>query len=317
MLFILASEFGRFVTMNRLLLVLVSVAGVSLGSGFPGLGSEDQVVHVPFDFTHRVILVQTRIGGKGPFTMLLDTDTDPSTIDLSFAKSNGLRLRKIAGDVTGGGSEHPQVFLTKLARVELGTLPARDLQAVAIDLTKIRDRLGKDIQGVLGKNFLSRRIIQIDFPKGVLRFYQSSFLSDNAKNGRVILPFTFDEDDGCIVIQGVVVNGKRITATIDTGSDGTFKLAPAAVDYLGLAEASSKGKSESSVGYKGTAQNTTGKLDEISIGSIGVNAPEVVFLGKGTGRDHKPWGLSIGNAFLKDYIVTIDYQEKLIALEKP
>jgi hypothetical protein len=43
----------------------------------------------------------------------------------------------------------------------------------------------------------------------------------------------------------------------------------------------------------------------------------VVFWGKGTGRDRRPWGLDIGNAFLKDYIVTIDYLKKRIVLEKP
>jgi hypothetical protein len=119
-------------------------------------------------------------------------------------------------------------------------------------------------------------------------------------------------------MEGINVNGKRIAATIDTGSDGTFKLTPEAVDYLALTEIASEGKSESSIGYRGTAQNTTGKVRMISIGSITINAPEVVFYGRGSGRDHKPWGLSIGNAFLKDYIVTIDYKKNLISLgEKP
>jgi hypothetical protein len=42
-----------------------------------------------------------------------------------------------------------------------------------------------------------------------------------------------------------------------------------------------------------------------------------VFFGKGTGNDHRRWGLNIGNEFLKNYVVTIDYQAKAIVLEKP
>jgi hypothetical protein len=42
----------------------------------------------------------------------------------------------------------------------------------------------------------------------------------------------------------------------------------------------------------------------------------VVFFGKGTGRDKKPWGVNIGNVFLKDFVVTIDYRSKLVTLEK-
>ena len=45
--------------------------------------------------------------------------------------------------------------------------------------------------------------------------------------------------------------------------------------------------------------------------------PLVIFFGKGTGRDDKRWGLNIGNAFLKDFVVTIDYRSKLLTLERP
>jgi len=39
---------------------------------------------------------------------------------------------------------------------------------------------------------------------------------------------------------------------------------------------------------------------------------EVVFWAKGAGRDQRPWDLNIGNAFLKDYILTLDYPRKRI-----
>jgi hypothetical protein len=54
-----------------------------------------------------------------------------------------------------------------------------------------------------------------------------------------------------------------------------------------------------------------------TIGAISVDAPDVVFFAKGTGRDKKPWGINIGNVFLKDFVVTIDYRRKLIILERP
>jgi hypothetical protein len=42
-----------------------------------------------------------------------------------------------------------------------------------------------------------------------------------------------------------------------------------------------------------------------------------VFYGKGTGRDNEAWGLRIGNAFLKDFVVTIDDQSHVITLKRP
>jgi len=43
---------------------------------------------------------------------------------------------------------------------------------------------------------------------------------------------------------------------------------------------------------------------------------DVIFFGKETGRDRKPWGVNIGNGFLRDYIVTVDYSRKLITLQQ-
>jgi hypothetical protein len=118
-------------------------------------------------------------------------------------------------------------------------------------------------------------------------------------------------------MEGVTINGKNTRATIDTGSDGTFALTPAAVQVLGLTDAVRDGHPDTSEGYKGTAQNTRGRVDRIGLGPIDVASPEVVFWGKGTGRDRRPWELDNGNAFLKDYIVTLDYSKRRITLQKP
>ena len=53
--------------------------------------------------------------------------------------------------------------------------------------------------------------------------------------------------------------------------------------------------------------NGQGPIGNIGIGPISIDHPSVVFYGKGTGRDQEAWGLRIGNAFFKDYIVTVDY----------
>jgi predicted aspartyl protease len=275
------------------------------------------ILEVPFRFDHNEILVQARIANQEPFTALLDTGTSPSAVDVTFAKSAGLALRKVTGEVTGGGSERPEIYVTKLPSLAVNPLSARDLQAVALDLSKLRQGLSTEIQAVLGSDFLAGRILQIDYPKNVIRVYPSSFLSlsDTHGSNRVILPFKIEDDD--LVLEDVAVNGKKIKAALDTGSDGSFKLTPAAIEDLRLTAVASKGETDVSVGYKGAAQNTKGTVDRITIGSIEVKSPAVIFFGKGTGRDKRPWGLNIGNQFLRDYVVTIDYPRKLIALERP
>src|SRR6185503_15272067 len=112
-------------------------------------------------------------------------------------------------------------------------------------------------------------------------------------------------------------NGKKLTANLDTGSDDSFKLTPAAVAYLGLEEELNRARASTSVGFNGAYENREGKVNNVTIGGISVDAPAVVFFGKGSGRDKKPWGINIGNKFLKDFVLTLDYRNKLVMLERP
>jgi len=103
---------------------------------------------------------------------------------------------------------------------------------------------------------------------------------------------------------------------VDTGSSGSFNLTPAAVTYLGLEEEFNRARISTSVGYNNVSENREGKVDNVRIGGISVDAPAVIFFGKRAGRDREPWGINIGNVFLKDFVMTIDYRSKLITLEK-
>lgn len=150
-----------------------------------------------------------------------------------------------------------------------------------------------------------------------MRFYSKSPFPKLANplntSKRTVLSFRYDDN---VLIDGVSVNGKKLTGNLDTGSDGTFQLTPAAVSYLGLDDEVSKAQVSASVGYNGVAENRKGNLRNVTIGGISVDAPAVIFFGKGTGRDKKVWGINIGNAFLKDFVMTIDYQNRLITLER-
>jgi hypothetical protein len=272
---------------------------------------------IPFRLEHGEIVVSATIGAKGAAAFMLDTDSDPSTVDVAFARMRELKLKPLRGSISGGGSERPDIYLTELPNIAVGTMPGRNLQVIALDLSKVRDSIGADVQGVLGNDFLTRRVVEIDYPHSLIRFSSSPLPVPNATRERVTLPFKFDDKASCILIEGVTVNGKSITATIDTGSDGGFKLTPTAVKNLQLTDMAENGTVQASNGYKGVAQNTLGTLKAVTIGSITVNNPAVVFFGPGTGRDSKPWGLNIGNEFLKDYILSIDYLRKVIILDRP
>ena len=297
--------------------VLTSCLWLAIASLCCFAQAKTQVIEIPFEFHKNEIILQVSVDGKGPFNMMLDTGTDPSGVDITTAKELGLKLHPLGKEISGGGTDSKLAYYTQLPLIEVGGFSAKNVDALAIDLSKVSERLGKPLHGVLGHSVLNGRIVQIDYPHRVVRFYARSPFSKSTEvntSKRTIMPFRYDDN---VLIDDVFVNWKKMVGYLDSGSCGRFNLTPAAVSFLGLEEEVSQAPISTDVGFKGVSENRKGKLRNVTIGGISIDEPDVIFFGKGTGRDKKPWGINIGNVFLKDFVVTIDYKKKLIALERP
>ena len=152
----------------------MTTAGVIavLASGAAGKTATG-VVEIPFEYYKNEVLVQVRVNGQGPFTMMVDTGTDPSAIDLATAKQIGLKLSLQGRPSSGGGTGVSIAYKCRFDELLVGELRAKGVDAAAIDLTKISERMGRHVDGVLGHSFLNRRIVQFDYPARKLRFFKA------------------------------------------------------------------------------------------------------------------------------------------------
>jgi Aspartyl protease len=275
--------------------------------------STPDVIEVPFEFYRDSIIVQAKIAGQGPFNVLLDTGVDPSVIDIATAKSIGLKIASQGGQGSGSGSEVNLAYETSLPLVELGDLKARKVAALASNLSKMSETLGKPLVGVLGYSLLKDRIVQFDYPHRVVRFLRNAPRRAKANGAnRTTMPFRYRDE---ILLDDVTINGKRVVANLDTGSNATFQMAPATVTALELQQDAAIGEATSSVGFNGATSNRKGSLRNVTIGTLTIDQAPVVFLGANGGHDEEQWGLRIGNAFLKGYVVTVDYRHHRVTLE--
>lgn len=295
---------------------ILFVLGTSVTAGFSQ--TVKAPVEVPFEFVHNQIVVQVKIAGKGPFNMLVDTDTDPSAIDSATARELGLVVGSKGAAASGGGTEVNTVFPAKLQSVELGPITARDVPAATIDLTKISQRIERPIQGVLGFSFLKDRIIQIDYQNLKLRLFSESpypriELTPNTVN---VIAFPFRREDGDVVIDSVFINNQKMKATLDTGSSGTFSLTPEAVAILGLEQQANNADTKDGVGYNGAYQSKTGLLKSVRLGRVSLESVPANFWLPKTGHDNKKFQINIGNGFFQDFLVTFDFKNKVVVLEK-
>jgi Aspartyl protease len=137
--------------------------------------NKPEPVEVPFRFERSSVLVQVKVNGKGPYNMLLDTGAEQSAIDVNTAKELELKLTPIGGGkAVATGKKENTLLLTKLPQIEIGNLTAAELLTVATDFSRISQRIGVSIHGVIGYNFLKNRVVQFDYPKSTVRFYSAS-----------------------------------------------------------------------------------------------------------------------------------------------
>ena len=305
---------------SRIIIVHLFIAFCSCAA-FSQSANIQPIAEVPFAFDRTSVIIQVKLNGKGSYNMVLDTGSDISTIDLATAKELGLSLKSTGQQATGGGSEKQQSFLTQIPQVEIGSLASKNIYAVAVDLSKSSQVLGKPLHGVLGYGVLKNRVVQFDYPKRVIRFYSSAPYPKADRNfnneRRASLPFQLG--DSSPIIDDVYVNGQKIKAVIDTGGGGTyFALMPEAITSLGLEQEMAQAEPDNrGVGVNGVITSRKGKIKMLKVGTINVDSPTVIFYPKGTGKDNRKFGGAIGNVFLQDFIVTFDYSNKTIVFEKP
>jgi hypothetical protein len=270
-----------------------------------------------FDFLHNQIVLRATINGSGPYNVLLDTGTHASTIDLRLARKLRIPLTRLRGESKGAGSRRVVGQQAILEELKLGELTVTGLAAAALDLSKLSTELGRPLHGVLGHNFLVSRITQVDYFRRRIRFLAEPVgpLPDDPR--RITFPMQFRAGSILPVLEECYVNGTRLTVTLDTGSSLGLVLFPQAVGFLGLKQLARAGIPMNATGYRGRARLMKGWVRSLTLKTIDLGAIEVAYVESGYGEDEalEDRGGNLGNAVLQDFVVTLDYPNRMVVLE--
>lgn len=264
---------------------------------------------VPVDVSKGEVVAKVRICGKGPFTVLLDTGTAPSLIDLTLAKQLGIKTQQAGQAGSGGGNSKSQVYIASLPQLDLNGYTLRGVNSLAMDLSGLSRKFGQHLDGVLGDSVFDGRIVQFDYRGGVVRFFRN-----DPESSGVTLSFVHSGNE--VHLKGVRVNHRAITANLDTGSNSAFQLTPRGIRRLHLTAVAVGAKRHQSAGFNGNYQSRSGKLSSVDIGPIHKSSPDVTYWLPGTGHDDREFDINIGNGFMRQYVVTIDYLHHVVRLQK-
>ena len=182
MIFGFAATRGTILTFSlngKMKLRAAIIFGIALFSFLPGCTPPNQIGEpaqtspgeVRFEMAppnDAAIIVPVKINGKGPYKFVLDTGATFTCIDTKLVEQ--LKLPDWKGQfgtavlTPGEGS----VRLVSLDSLEVGEAKATKLQACTIDLQQMQ-KMGLDVKGLVGLNFLKPYRMSIDFEKRVLK----------------------------------------------------------------------------------------------------------------------------------------------------
>jgi hypothetical protein len=273
-----------------------------------------QAVTVPFDYSQKEIVCKARIDGSEELNLLFDTGSSDTIIDrrlaaqLFLSRGNDFKISTFGGDVS--------TQVTKIKRLEVGSLIINDVSAKVLDLSNQSRQLGKNIACVIGMNIIGNFLVTIDYSKPSLTF--ADLLSSQPLQQSSV-PFSHISAP---VVKATLAGNDTQEFLMDTGA--AFNHIPTAVANRHLGRDGTAKHIVEGTGLDGRpVQLGTLAIDQVMIDSLPVHRVAFTYpigsqaqqsplsnrLGQGDTKLDSSENVGIlGNPFWQNFVVTIDSQ---------
>ena len=273
---------------------------------------------IPFTMESSHIVFKVRLNGREPIGFLLDTGADENVINTPRLEEFGLKTYGKTVATGGGGSA--EYDYAAGATFTLPGVELRNQHVAVLDQTGLERALGVPLGGILGYDFISRFVVEIDYPKKLLTLHDPKIW--NYSGSGYAVPVTFD--GGIPFTDGLISVGAKhdIPAyfVLDFGAQETMTLTSPFVkanDLLNLAQTNAYVNRPAGLENQFFSQNNVrGHIDRLALGklteqSIPVNLSVNV---KGAYASTNFSG-TIGESIFRRYHVFLDYARNRIIYE--
>lgn len=272
---------------------------------------------IPFENRFGLIIVKVSINGGPLERFIVDTGAGPVVLDLEKAIELGLMTKEEA-DAPSVGKIYG-LYLTdrRVEFLQVGNQTLWEIKPMILDMAFLKDRLGEDISGILGQDFLKRFIVSIDYQNEKLVIFDRTD-SFGAPSSTPI-PFKIRGDDK-ILVPGRILASQEEYFILDTGASittifrSTFK-------RLGMDLRRWKGSKGLSINSMVGSDIAEMKLlPLLQIGPHQVQELEIAVtesllqFATSLQTGYRVAGF-LGYSFLKEFKVTIDYRKNILYLE--
>ena len=271
---------------------------------------------VPLQDCDGIPCVEVRTAGGKSWKMGIDTGNESSVIDAKAAQAAGLQPTK----------PHPErwpaeMFITAVSELKIGDETFHDVPLVAMDFSgDIANGTMPRVDGTLAYTAFKDRLLQLDFVAHFLRI--SKVMTEKMDCGTLcdkisLIPFG-KHGPPIVVTTGFEIDGKKLTAQVDTMYTGSLLVYTASIEKLGFSEAAKTTETRKFLLTDGGVNMKVAQAKRESFHglSLGEPQPKVYFPTEGV---HEPDGLfdaTVGLELFRNTIVTFDLHGMNLTLQK-
>jgi hypothetical protein len=269
-------------------------------------------LNIPFEFEFNQIVLRVRVNNSAPLRFMFDTGAGISL--LSTRKAADLKLKQVdtvKATGVGGSLEGSLANGVSLSVPGVAVLNQR-LALLPLDVPFCE---GKDIEGIIGYDFIKEFVVEIDYETRTLSLFDPSNYryKGHGKEFPLILKGT-PRVHAHIALPGrPAIEG---LFEIDTGSDGVLTINSPFVNRQKLVSALTAQVANLDRGLGGESKRIDARLGYLQLGSFKINAPLVGLsidsVGAMAAADNDG---PIGNEIMRRFKVTIDYSRQRMMLE--
>ncbi len=265
---------------------------------------------IPFNFESAHIIFKISVNGREPAWFILDTGADQQVINTSRMGEYGLKT--YAKTASTGGGNAAEYAYSAGATFTLPGVELRNQHVAALDQEGLERALGMRLGGILGYDFISRFVIEIDYDKKLLTLHDPKTWG-YAGSG-FIVPIVFD--GGIPFMDGAISVPTKpdIPAyfVMDFGAAETMTLTSPFVkanDLANLAQTNANVNRLPGMEKQFFAQsNVRGHVEELRLAKLKVESIPINMSVNTTGAYASPnFSGTVGEGIYRRYHVYLDY----------
>jgi predicted aspartyl protease len=265
-----------------------------------------EMAEVPFEMIGNHIFVRASVNKNDKRVFFFDTGAGVNVISLAYARAIGLPLSDpIQGQGIGGNvSIYPVSYNT----FELGDITFGAQTVYAIDVEHIQQKLGFELAGIIGMDFINRFVVKIDYDNKTLTFYKPESFKYTGTGAEVKM--------NGITIEATLNGKHKGKFQLDTGA-GSLSLNRPFVESMGWFNRTDDMPMTYSIGADNTKiPSYMALFDSFEIGGYTLTDVPVDFSKADSGvfKGDKMMG-NIGNSILRNFTVYFDHNGGRIFLE--